>query len=343
MRVLLWHVHGSWTTSFVQGPHTYLLPVLPGRGPDGRGRARTWRWPASALEVAPEEMASAAPDVVVLQRAHEAELLERWTGLRAGVDVPVVHLEHDAPTAHAARSRQRAADGPDLVVHVTAFNALMWDNGSAPVTVVEHGVVDPGPLATGERASLGVVVNEPVRRERVAGTDVVLDLARELPLEVYGMGMAALAALADARGVPSLGTGSPALHEDVPQEQMHAALGAHRAYLHPYRWTSLGLALVEAMTIGLPVLAVASTAAADAVPREGGVVSADPRVLAEAARRWLADPAAAREAGAAAREHALARFGLARFLRDWDEVLAAVVAGDVSDGLPRAARREVLA
>jgi len=31
MRILLWHVHGSWTTSFVQGGHDYLLPLTPGR------------------------------------------------------------------------------------------------------------------------------------------------------------------------------------------------------------------------------------------------------------------------------------------------------------------------
>ena len=38
VRVLLWHVHGSYTTALVQGHHTYLLPVTPDRGPDGRGR-----------------------------------------------------------------------------------------------------------------------------------------------------------------------------------------------------------------------------------------------------------------------------------------------------------------
>ena len=27
MRILIWHVHGSWATSFVQGPHDYLVPV----------------------------------------------------------------------------------------------------------------------------------------------------------------------------------------------------------------------------------------------------------------------------------------------------------------------------
>lgn len=328
MKVLLWHVHGSYTTSFVQGPHTYLIPVTADRGPDGRGRARTWDWPASAVEVSPEQIAAERPDVVVLQRPHEARLLQRWTGLVPGVDVPAIYLEHNAPTEHAARSRHPLAERDDLLlVHVTAYNALMWDNGRAPTTVVEHGVLDPGPLYNGERESLAVVVNEPVRRERVAGTDVVLDVAREVPVDVYGMGMAALAELASTRGVPGLGPGR--LHEDLPQHRMHAELGAHRAYLHPYRWTSLGLALLEAMTLGCPVLALATTAAPDAVPAAAGVVSADPRRLVETARRWLADPAEAAERGAAAREHALARFGLARFLQDWDDVLARVTAGMV--------------
>jgi len=31
-----------------------------------------------------------------------------------------------------------------LLVHVTHFNALMWDSGVAPTAVVEHGVLDPG-------------------------------------------------------------------------------------------------------------------------------------------------------------------------------------------------------
>ena len=64
MRVLLWHVHGSWTTAFVQGSHEYLIPVTPDRGPDGLGRARTWSWPASAVEVTREEAAQAEVDVV---------------------------------------------------------------------------------------------------------------------------------------------------------------------------------------------------------------------------------------------------------------------------------------
>ncbi len=314
MRVLLWHVHGSWTTSFVHGNHEYLLPLLPNRGPDGRGRARTWDWPAKAREVAVDALGAEAFDVVVLQRPHELELLRRWTGLRAGVDIPAVYVEHNAPTDTAPGSRHPMAQRADIpVVHVTAFNQVMWDCGDAPTWVVEHGVLDPGPLYTGARASLGVVVNEPVRRWRVAGTDILLRIAEQIDVEVYGMGMAEL-----VRRAPQL-TGR--VHDDLPQPRMHAELGSHRAYLHPYRWTSLGLALIEAMTIGQPVLAVSTTEAPEAVPAGAGVVSNDLTTLVQTARRWMHDPEEARQRGAVARQHALQRYGIRRFLDDWDSVL----------------------
>jgi hypothetical protein len=87
MNVLTWHVHGSWTTAFVQGQHTYLIPVLPDRGPDGRGRAETHAWPEAVMELPPETLSSMDVDVVVLQRPHEWQLAESWLGRRLGRDV----------------------------------------------------------------------------------------------------------------------------------------------------------------------------------------------------------------------------------------------------------------
>jgi len=48
--------------------------------------------------------------------------------------------------------------------------------------------------------------------------------------------------------------------------------------------------------------------------------------LAGAAREFLADPDHAREAGRAARAAALERYGLGRFLADWDALLEEVAA-----------------
>ena len=325
MRVLLWHVHGSWTTSFVAGRHEYVLPLVRDRGSDGRGRAQTWDWPASAREVLVEELRDEPLDVVVLQRPHEAELVELWTGRRVGRDLPAVYLEHNAPTGAAVSTVHPVAQDGRLaglpVVHVTHFNAIAWDCGGASTTVIEHGIPDPGPRYSGEDSSLAVVVNEPIRRRRVAGTDLVLDLARSVDVHAYGMGTRTLGDLAADQSIRGL---SGDHCHDLPQRELHQRLGVHRAYLHPYRWTSLGLALVEAMTIGMPVLALSTTETPEAVPPEAGVVTNRVGLLRETAQRWLADPAEARERGAAARRHALAHYGLGRFLADWDHLLTEV-------------------
>src|SRR3954452_15541274 len=119
MRVLHWHVHGSWSTAFVQGPHTYLVPVTPERDADGRGRARTFDWPPSALEISPETLADAHVDVVVLQRPHELGLAEQWLGRRPGRDLPAVYVEHNAPRGDVPGTRHPMAERSDIpVVHV---------------------------------------------------------------------------------------------------------------------------------------------------------------------------------------------------------------------------------
>lgn len=312
MNVLLWHVHGSWTTAFVQGRHRVLLPLLPGRGPDGRGRARTWRWPDRAVEVTPTQAAQEHVDVVILQRAAELhDLAERWLGgRRPGRDLPAVYVEHNAPQGRIADMRHPAADRRDLtLVHVTHFNDLFWDAGCTPTRVIEHGIPDPGLRYTGELPRAAVAINEARRRGRVTGTDLLDRFARAAPLDLFGM---------DAEALGGRG--------DVPQARMHHELARRRVYLHPIRWTSLGLSLLEAMHLGMPVVALATTEATEAVPPEAGAVSTSVDRLAAALRRLVHDPAAARAAGAQARAAALARYGLSRFLADWDALLAQVVA-----------------
>ena len=316
MRVLLWHVHGSWTTAFVQGRHQYLVPVTPERGPDGLGRARTYPWPASAVEITREEAASAEVDVVVLQRPHELDgLAAAWLGgRRPGREVPAVYLEHNAPQGRINQLRHPAADRDDLVVvHVTHFNDLFWDCGGTPTRVIEHGIMDPGYRYTGEVAAAAVVVNEPVRRARVTGTDLLGLLGAGVPLDLFGMQSLRLAGAPGVRSVA-----------DLAQDRLHAEMARRRVYLHPVRWTSLGLSLLEAMHLGMPVVALATTEVVEAVPPEAGVLSTRVEVLAEATRRLVADPEQARLMGKAARVAATARYGLERFLADWDALLEEV-------------------
>jgi hypothetical protein len=313
MRILLWHVHGAWTTAFVHGPHEYVVPVLPDRSADGVGIARTYAWPPGVRELTPEELREEPFDLVVLQRPHELEhLCEDWTGRRPGRDVPAVYVEHNAPQGRIAELRHPAADRDDLLlVHVTHFNDLFWDAGATATRVVEHGVVDPGERYTGELPACAVVVNEPVRRGRMVGTDLLGAFAAEAPVDLFGNVDGPL-----HPGVRHQG--------DLRQDSMHAEMARRRVYLHPVRWTSLGLSLIEAMHLGMPVVAVAATEVGEAVPAAAGVVSTDLTRLRAAVRTYVHDAEAARLAGKAARAQALDRYGLSRFLRDWDRLLQEV-------------------
>jgi glycosyltransferase involved in cell wall biosynthesis len=311
MRILVWHVHAAWTTAFVHGPHDYVVPVLPDRGPDGRGRAQTYEWPAAVRELEPEALATEPFDVVVLQRPHELELVEHWLGRRPGDEVPAVFVEHNSPQGRIADMRHPLADRDDLLIaHVTHFNALFWDCGGTATTVIEHGVVDPGALYSGVLPRAAIVVNEARRRGRVTGTDLFAPICGGVPWDLFGI---------DSDSLGGVG--------DLPYADLHRAMARRRLYVHPNRWTSLGLSLVEAMHLGMPVVAVATTEAHDAVPADAGVVSNRLDVLRAAVERLARDPDEAAERGALLRAHALQRYGLRRFLDDWDEVLAAVTTG----------------
>ncbi|BCI52061.1 glycosyl transferase [Mycolicibacterium litorale] len=309
--ILAWHVHGSWMQALVSGGHRYLVPVNAAKDADGRGLlGRDW---PQAREVDVERLRDEDVDLVVLQRPEEIELTERWTGRRPGIDVPAVFVEHNAPRPLAVDSVHPLADRGDIpVIHVTDFNRLMWDSGKAPTLVIDHGIADPGMRYTGEIAAAATMINEPLRRWRTVGADLLAPLGSRVPIDVWGIGTPALTEC-NWPGVRAQG--------DVTGPRLWQDVARRRVFVHTARWTSLGLSLLEAMFLGMPVVAVASTMAPLVVPAEAGVVSADVETLASALEGFVADPPAARAAGKAARDFAMAHFSLDRFLRDWDRLI----------------------
>ena len=312
MNVLIWHVHGSWMSAFVRGRHRYYVPVVPDRGADGRGRAQTYEWPASAIEVTEDEALSLTFDAVVYQRPEELGALgRRWTGeRRPGHDYAAIYVEHNAPTGHPNQMRHTVADRSDIeLVHVTHFNALFWDAGSTAQRVIEHGIVPPLATYDGTLGRTAVVINEARRRNRVTGTDLMPEFEIVAPIDLFGI---------DAGSLGGIG--------DLPQSRLHQEVALRRAYLHPFRWTSLGLALLEAMAMGMPVVALATTEAVEAVPPHVGVCSTNVAALVAGLRRFHDDPALAKLYGDAARAYAYERYNLDRFLCAWDDLLAEAVA-----------------
>jgi hypothetical protein len=311
MRILMWDVHGGYTDSLLAGTHDYLF--LP-RDESGRGGLARYGGspPSNAYEVTAKELRDQPPDVVLLQRLEELDLCVEHLRRRPGHDLSAIFLEHNTPKSDVPISRHPLTDHPSLLlVHVTHFNQVFWDCGRTPTRVIEHGIADPGRRYTGRLGRLAFVVNEPVRRWRVTGTDLLSHFA-EFDVDAFGI---------DADRLPE--AMRPA-HERVnfagnfKPNELYDAMAERRVYLHLNRWTSLGLSLIQAMLLGMPVVVLDATEASRAVPATAGVRSSDVTELVTATRALVADPDEAQHRGLIARRAALDRYGLPRFLHDWD-------------------------
>ena len=108
----------------------------------------------------------------------------------------------------------------------------MWDSGARRTTVVEHGVLVPdGVRYTGDLERGIVVVNHLLERGRRLGADVFETMRNDVPLDLVGMKAEALGGVGEIDNL------------DLP-----AFCARYRFLFNPIRWTSLGLAVVEAMT-----------------------------------------------------------------------------------------------
>jgi len=309
LRILTWHVHGNYLYNLTQVPHDFYLVTDAARSMHHSGRSGLLPWGANVHEAPVETLRDMAFDVVMFQSRHEWDEAQHRELSEAQRRLPRIYIEHDPPQAHPTDSRHWVDDPNVLLVHVTPFNALMWHSGATPTRVIDHGVL---PLQTasysGHVARGIVVVNNLQSRGRRLGLDVYRQVADRVPLTLYGMGSEAVG-----------GAG------EVPNDRLPGVMAAHRFFFNPIRWTSLGLAIIEAMMVGLPIVGLATTELVTVIRNgENGFVDTRIEPLVDAMLQLLEKPELARELGAAARRTAQARFGIDRFVADWLDALAQV-------------------
>ena len=310
LRILTWHVHGSYLNYLCRTPHDFFLPVKQDRPEGYGGRSPGFTWGDNVHDVPAAEVANGQYDAIFYQ-SHRNWLVDRHEILSAAQRrLPQLYLEHDPPRETPTDTRHPVDDPSVLLVHVTHYNRLMWDAGETPTTVIEHGVDDHGHLFSGEHERGLTVVNGLSRRGRRLGVDVFERARALLPLDLIGM-------FSEESG----GLG------EVPLPDLPAFSARYRFFFHPIRYTSLGLALCEAMMAGLPVVGLATTELPTIVTNGvDGFTHTDEAVLHQAMRALLADQSLAREIGLKGRETARRRFGMDRFAADWTAAFRRVTA-----------------
>ena len=311
LKILTWHIHGSYLYYLTQAAADFYVLSKPDRRAGYAGRYGHFPWGANVHDMPVSEVAQHDFDCVLFQSPGHYLKYQHEILSGAQQRLPQIYLEHDPPRESAFDTRHPVDDPNVLLVHVTHFNRLMWNNGRTPTRVIPHGVVVPENVRyTGEVARGIVVINHLHRRGRRLGEDVYLALRQHVPLDLVGMGS----------------DESPGGIGEVRHDQLAAFETRYRFFFNPIRYTSLGLAVCEAMMLGMPILGLATTEMVSTIENGiSGYLHNDPERLMETMRLLLEQPGEAQRLGQGARTAAREQFAIERFAHDWERTFAEVV------------------
>jgi glycosyltransferase involved in cell wall biosynthesis len=308
LNIFTWHIHGSYLYYLSQGNYTIYIPISASKKNRNIGRGETFPFSDNVIEVPVEEIRELDIDCILFQHK-ENYLYDQYEILSEEQrKLPRIFLEHDPPREHPT-DMPHVVDDPDvLVVHVTYFNQLMWNNHDTDTLVVEHGVVEPQVSYKGNIEKGIVVINDLPTRGRLLGSDIFQQVRKHVPLDLVGMNT----------GEWGLGE---VLHPQLPE-----FISQYRFFFNPIRYTSFGLAVIEAMMIGIPVVGMATTEM-PAIFQNGinGIVHNNIDYLVQQMKTLLNDKQKAVQIGKQGQTTALDRFNIKRFTSDWEEVFRSVI------------------
>ncbi|WP_408096182.1 glycosyltransferase [Peredibacter sp. HCB2-198] len=310
LKIFTWHIHGSYLYYLSHIPHDIYLPRRTDDSLGYCGITPSYPWPTNIHEIPFEEVKNQKFDCVLYQH-HDNYLLHQHEVLSSEqLKLPKIFLEHDPPRENPTNTVHPVDDPNTMIVHVTDFNRLMWDCQRSPTTVIDHGVKIPEDVHyEGDLEKGIVIVNNIAKRGRRLGLDIFQKASLELDLDLVGMGWE------DVGGIGEVS------HQELPAFCSH-----YRYFFNPIRYTSLGLSICEAMMIGVPIIGLATTELATVVENNvSGFISTRPEELTIAARELVKNKKLADEWGKKAKKRAQERFGIERFIRDWNNTLQEVV------------------
>jgi glycosyltransferase involved in cell wall biosynthesis len=301
--IFTWHIHGSYLYYISQGNFDIYIPVTRNKEEGYCGRGVTYPFKDNVIELPAEEVKNCRFDCILYQNnknftTDQYEILSE--GQRA---LPRIYLEHDPPQLHPTNSIHIMDDEAVLMVHVTNFNKLMWHNKTTLIKVIDHGVLPTIVPYEGIYDRGIVVINNLYTRGRRLGVDIFERVSNHIPLDLVGMGTAEHG----GRG-------------EICYTELPAFISKYRFFFNPIRYTSMGLAVCEAMMGGMPVVALATTENVTVI-NDGlsGFIHTDVDYLINKMQLLLRDKELAVRIGLEGKKVAEKRFNIQRFIEEWEE------------------------
>lgn len=190
-------------------------------------------------------------------------------------------------------------------IFMADFSVGAWfrDIDDSKLSVIKHGMDTDywNGWVGGDGAIMTAVWNYP-QRNKICGFDLYQEVTKGLKTNPWG----------DSPGFSKMADSTDHLRDLYRRASV---------FLNTTLWSTTPFGLLEAMSVGCPIVTTATTAMPEFI-KDGvnGFITNDPKVMRERLEELIKDKDMALEIGAAGRKTVLEQFGQQRFLEEWDEV-----------------------
>lgn len=248
-------------------------------------------------------------DLVLSQNCidHHPILLQ----LAQQLNCPLLCAEHTLPWPDwNDETIERVGNLPcDHNIFMADFSVGAWfrDIDDPKISVIRHGMdVDfwNGWIG-GDGKIMTAVWNYP-QRNQICGFDLYKEVTKDLPTSPWG----------DSPGFSKMADNTDHLRELYRRASV---------FLNTTLWSTTPFGLLEAMSVGCPIVTTATTAMPEFI-QDGvnGFITNDPVVMRERLIELIKNPELGKKIGNAGRQTVIEQFGQKRFLKEWDDVFQKV-------------------
>lgn len=236
--------------------------------------------------------------------------LQQFLELGDRLKLPVINIDHCLPPKEWSKAmvKQVGALKANKNIFITEFNKNVWgDNGNSQI--IYHGIdtnVFKG-WSCPESNKYGIsVVNQFATRDVWCGWTLWNKVKEKFDIRLVG--------------------DNPGISESAKSvEDLVSQLSESAFFLNTSQWSPVPLSLLEAMSMGMPVISTAKQEIPNIIKHgENGFLAETPEEMLEFANKLIDDRGWAQQLGKRARETIVERFSIERFLSEWKNVFQEV-------------------
>jgi len=325
LKIFTWNVHGTFMSALVKTGHEFYIPIKPNRPYNYDGKTPGYNWPNTVHEIKVEEIKNFKYDLIILQTPQQ--VLEEQNLVLSEIQkkLPKIYIVH-APFKKDPRSYLKDKEKKELmyniknkilptiktIVHITKYNLNQWSlvfpEARSKSKVIYHGIEISNILWQGNiKKAVAAVNGLPNRIE--CGPDIWQKINKKVPIILFGT---------DSEKFGGKGP--------VPNDELRKEFIKYRVYFNSTTASSIPMAMLEAMSVGMPVVSTATTEIPNII-KDGvnGFISNNTDILAEKINLLLKNKKLAKKLGRKAKKTIKRKFSEKKFIKEWNNLFKKVI------------------